>query len=114
MASGDFTQVQYMEKALTTTAGDSPISGEAGLRKTITAIMATLQSGAATKRELQVFVGGTAASNLKLRVPLDPAGSYSTLITGLKIVINDGQAAYFKQDVGTDVNVLISGETLEL
>lgn len=108
---GDYSRVK-LQKALSNTATDSAIANSAGYETVITYISLTASSGS-TKRTVTVYVGGTSAGNVVGVFDIDPTGN-----TGPKTVVLDNQAIvlqntesiYFKQDTGTDINVLCCGK----
>lgn len=107
MALGDMTPLKLLQKALTATATDSQITGAANTRTTITSI--SLYNSGATKRTICVYAYGTAASNIILCIPLDPAGIFSIALTGLDYILAAAETMSFKQDTGTDVNIAVMG-----
>lgn len=109
MAKGDLTPKEWLQKTLDNTAANSTIAGAENVRRYITAIGVKLQGGAATKRTVTVFKNGTAAGNEVWTFELDPAGVKADLITQLPWFLDIGQSIYFKQDVGADVNIIVTG-----
>jgi hypothetical protein len=110
MAIGDISYVEY-QKTLTTTNTDSSLANLSSSYETqITSIHVHLQggSGASTARLVTFYKNGTAAANELFSVKCDPAGNFSHIITDLRYKLTGTQTIYIKQDVGTDVNILIA------
>lgn len=105
MAKGDFTPVCLLQKVLTATATENVISGAAGKRRYITAII-VLNTGT-SERVVSVYAYGSAAGNACNRIDLEANGN--TGLGDLPYFVNEGQSFYFKQDAGADVNILVMG-----
>lgn len=108
---GDYSRVK-LQKALTTTATDSAIANSAGYETIITYIALTFSSGS-TKRTVTVYVGGTASSNIVGTFDIDPTGNLAPktiVLDNQAIVLQNTESIYFKQDTGTDINVLCCGK----
>jgi len=115
MAIGDMTPKEWLQKALTTTATDSAVAGEADVRKYITSITLNLQTGGVTGRTITVYKNGTDASNEILNVYLNPTNGVAYhVLTELPFFLEVGQSISFKVDVGTDINILVNGVEEEL
>lgn len=110
MAVGDMTPKEWLQKSLTITAEDSVISGTINIRKYITSITLNLQTGGTNARTVTIYKNGTSASNEILKIYLNPANGVAyNVITELPYFVENGQKMSFKQDVGTDVNVIVTG-----
>jgi hypothetical protein len=107
MALGDMTPIKLLQKALDTTTTGSVITGATDIRTTVTSI--TLNNTGATKRSVTMYLYGTGASNAILSIPLDPAGQFCQVLTGLDYILQPTEIMVFKQDVGTDVNIATMG-----
>jgi len=106
MAVGDFTPKKLLQKALTTTATESQITGAVNTRTTVTSITYA-NTNTTTTRSVTPYIYGTTATN---RLPLAsyPANS-GDILTGLDYVLLAGETMSFAQDSGTDVTVTIMG-----
>ncbi len=105
MAIGDVTQKKLLQKALTTTATGSAVTGATSKTTTITSI--TLLNTGTTARTISVYLYGTAVNNEIARIPLVAGGS--EILTGLDWILLPTETLSLKQDAGTDVNVAVMG-----
>lgn len=110
MAVGDFTPKKLLQKALSATATETSISGEANKRKYLTGI--SLCNTGTAARKVSVYGWGGATSNEIMRIPVSPGGT--ELLTDLPFTIEYGDVFYFKQDSGTDINIAALGREEEL
>ena len=110
MAIGDMTPKEWLQKSLTTLTIDSTISGAVGVRKYITSITLNLQTGGTLGRTITIYKNGTSTSNEILKLYLNPANGVAyTIMNGLSFFLENGQSMSFKQDIGTDVTILVNG-----
>ena len=107
MAIGDVTQKKLLQKTLTTVLTESAITNIATEKTTITGI--TVFNSGATKRTVKIYACGTGAANEIFRIPLYSGDS--RILTGLDYVLSGTESFYCSQDVGSDVNVTITGIT---
>lgn len=105
MAAGDISPKRWIHKALSATATDSQQAGAVNVRRYMSAI--NLVNTGSTARTVSIYIGGTAAADEVMRIPL-PAGASETL-TELPYFVEIGQSFSLKQDTGTDVNATVWG-----
>ena len=112
MAIGDVIEKTFLSKSLTATASDSTYANtSSSYRTVVTSIIITGQSAGTTIRKVTVYKGGSASANERFNIDIDPTG-----VSGAKTVTIDSpfvlvgtEAIFAKQDVGTDINIEMSG-----
>jgi hypothetical protein len=112
MAVGDVIEKTLISKQLTTTASDSTYANtSASYRTQVTSIIITGQSTATTKRIVTIYKGGSAVANEKFVIDIDPTGNDGARVVTIELpfVLTGTEAIFAKQDVGTDVNIEVSG-----
>jgi len=104
---GDVTQKKLLQKTLTAVLTDSAITNTTTEKTTITGI--TVFNASAIKRTVKIYAYGTGTANELFRIPLYSGDS--RILTGLDYVLSGTESFYCSQDVGSDVNVTITGIT---
>lgn len=117
MASGDRIPTTLISTELTTTASSHTYANaSSSFRTQVTSIIITTQSAGTTNRTVTIYKGGTSASNERLNIDVDPDGSSfpKSIVIDIPFVLTNTEAIYVKQDVGSDINIEISGIVEEI
>lgn len=106
MTKGGFTPKKWLQKALTTTAAESTVTGAANVRRYITAI--SMVNTGTTSRIVSIYGWGNTSTNELARITLVANGG-TEILTDLPWFVENGESFYFKQDIGNDVNIAVMG-----
>lgn len=109
MAVGDITDVELQATLTTTNTDTSLLNSSSSYVTIIDSICLTIKSGGTTNRTVTIYKNGSAAANEILNIDLNAVSSKSLIFTDTRIKLTGTQSLYFKQDSGTDVNILVTG-----